>query len=317
MIRTPGAAFRNTASLIAKGFGMGAADVVPGVSGGTMAVVLGIYRRLLLAVRSFDLPALGLLARGRVMAAFQRPDWVFLIPLLIGIGGALGFFTRIVPLPTLLKTHPEPVYGLFFGLIVGTIVQLLQTDRPRDAGDVTLLVLGALGAWVVVNLVPLNIPSTGVFLFLAGFIALSAMLLPGISGGFLLLVLNQYDTVLQAIGYLHWGRLIPFVLGGIAGLMVFSRVFSWLLARYYRHTLMFIIGVLVGSLWRIWPFQTRRYAEVGGEEKLVASQPVWPQALDGDTLLALTLAALGFGLVFALHWLAHRRPRETSHPAAD
>ncbi|MEM7020457.1 MAG: DUF368 domain-containing protein, partial [Pseudomonadota bacterium] len=233
--------------LAAKGFCMGAADVVPGVSGGTMALITGIYKQLLDAIRSFDTVWVQHILKFEVADALRRPHFGFVIPLAIGIFAAVAFFTRVIPIPTLLHTHPEPIYGLFFGLIIGSVVSLIRETGQFSLTSAGLLLAGIVLGWTVVNLVPFETPDASWFIFLCGFIAISAMLLPGISGSFLLLIMRKYDVIFSGIGRLDFMIIIPFALGALGGLIVFSRALGWLLARFYRETLLVIVGVLIGA----------------------------------------------------------------------
>jgi len=299
----------NKIILAAKGFCMGAADVVPGVSGGTMAFILGIYERLIAAIRSFDVIWLQHVFKLDVKPALQRPHFGFLIPLVIGIFCALLFFTRIIPLPSLLHTHPEAIYGLFFGLIVGSVIALLPEAKRFDASMVLFLSIGIALGWFIVTLVPTNTPDAPWFIFLSGMLAISAMLLPGISGAFILLILRKYDTILNAIGHINLMVLIPFGLGALTGLVVFSRFLGWLLDRFYRATLLVIIGVLIGTLWVIWPFQVREYEMIHNKERLISSTPFWPEALTQPVIYALLMMVLGLALVLILYAWAKRVPQ--------
>jgi putative membrane protein len=297
----------NKIILAAKGFCMGAADVVPGVSGGTMAFILGIYEQLIAAIRSFDVVWLQHVFKLEVKPALQRPHFGFLIPLVIGIFCALMFFTRVIPLPTLLHTHPEAIYGLFFGLIVGSIIALLPEAKRFDASMVFFLSIGIALGWFIVTLVPTNTPDAAWFIFLSGMLAISAMLLPGISGSFILLILRKYDTILNAIGHFNLMVLIPFGLGVLTGLVVFSRFLGWLLDRFYRATLLVIIGVLIGTLWVIWPFQVRQYEMIHNKERLMSSTPYWPDALSQPVIYALLMMLLGLALVLIIYAWANKR----------
>lgn len=293
--------------LTAKGCCMGAADVVPGVSGGTMAFILGIYAQLLSAIRSFDVVWLQHIFKREFKPALQRPHFSFLIPLFIGIFCALLFFTRVIPLPVYLHTHPELIYGLFFGLIVGSIITLLPEVKRLDKSAVFFLSMGITLGFLVVNLVPVKTPDHSLFIFFSGLLAISAMLLPGISGSFILLILRKYDTILNAIGHFQWTILIPFILGCFTGLIVFSRLISWLLTRFYRATMLIIIGILIGSLWVIWPFQVREYITIHHKERLISSTPIWPSALDDQAIYTLLMMLIGLGLVFMIYVLAAKR----------
>ena len=292
--------------LATKGFCMGAADVVPGVSGGTMAFILGIYAQLLAAINSFDSVWLKHVLKLEIKPAFQRPHFGFLIPLVIGIFAAILFFTRVVPLPTLLHTHPEPIYGLFFGLIIGTVIALLPEIKRFDVTAIVFLTVGTIMGWLIVNLVPVQTPDSAGFIFLSGMLAISAMLLPGISGSFILLILRKYDTILNAISHFNFMVLIPFALGALTGLIIFSRLIGRLLTSFYRATLLTIIGILIGSLWIIWPFQEREYVTVHNKERLISSTPIWPDSLTYSVIYAFLMMLFGITLVLIIYTIAKR-----------
>lgn len=298
--------------IFARGLCMGAADVVPGVSGGTMALILGIYRRLLEAIRAFDATLLRLLARGRLQAGAEHVDIRFLIPLGLGILGAILFFTRVVSLPRLLHEYPEQIYALFFGLIVGSIIVLMRGMGRLRWLDLLSLAGGTLLGMVIVSAVPFETPVDSWFIFLCGALAICAMILPGISGSFILLLLRKYEYVFNAIGHFEFSVIVPFALGAVSGLLLFSRVLVWLLKNYYRVTLFAIVGMLVASLWLLWPFQARSYEVIRGKEQLIYSTPIWPAQLGGGEILAVCLCAAGIAAVFTIGALA-RRTHADSH----
>lgn len=289
---------------VAKGFCMGAADVVPGVSGGTMAYILGIYERLVNAIKSFDLVWLKAIARFDTRVIFGKPDFALLIPLVSGIVLALLFFTRIISLPKLLHTYPEPVYALFFGLILGSIVILMSHVNKINTRDLLFLLAGVIVGMIIFNLVPVNTPEASWFVFISGALAICAMILPGISGSFILLILKKYEYIFNAVGYFDFSVLIPFVLGIITGLALFSRFLSWLLGNYHKATIMVINGLLIASLWVIWPYQERVYEIAGGKLQQVGSSPYLPQELTNHTLLVIFLIVTGFMVVMAINKLS-------------
>ena len=288
---------------------MGAADVVPGVSGGTMALILGIYQRLLEAIRAFDVTLVRLLAARRLRDAFGHVDIAFLIPLGIGILGAILFFTRIVSMPQLLRDYPEQIYALFFGLIVGSIFVLLRGLSPMRWRDLIFLVAGTLFGLLIVNAVPFETPVDSWFIFLSGALAICAMILPGISGSFILLLLRKYEYVFNAIGHFDFSVIVPFALGAASGLMLFSRLLVWLLKHHYRIIMSAIVGVLIGSLWLLWPFQARSYALIRGKQQLVFSTPVWPADAGGAETLAVGLCIAGIAAVFTIDKLARGKQK--------
>lgn len=303
----PGKRLAGLSVTFMKGVCMGSADIVPGVSGGTMALILGIYERLLRAIRSFDKDWLGLLFRGRFGAALSRNDLPFLAALGAGILAALLFFTHVVPLPKLIVSHPEQVYGLFFGLILASVFILMGAVERYGPGEIAMTLLGVAAGFAVVNLVPVETPDSAWFIFLCGFVAISAMLLPGISGSFILLILGKYAYIIDALGHFELAVIAVFVAGMASGLVVFSRVIVWLLSRYHQPTLLAIKGILIGSLWIIWPFQERVFETVRGKDRLVGSSPVLPEALDATALAAFAWMALGMVAVLLLHRLAGRQ----------
>jgi putative membrane protein len=255
---------------------MGAADIVPGVSGGTMALIVGIYTRLINAVRSFDARFLTRFLRLKLKSALREVHWRFMGTLLLGIFCAILFFTKVIPLQVYMFTDPELIFGLFFGLIVGSIFVLMKTIDGFNWLHALLVLVGAgIGFWVV-SLVPTNTPETPWFVFLSGSIAICAMILPGISGSYILLILQKYDFVLSQFGKIGSDGtvdalliLLPFGLGAVAGLVIFSRVLSWLLDRYEARTLAVLIGFLIGSLYVIWPYQDRMYQETIDEREVM------------------------------------------------
>lgn len=289
-----------------KGFCMGSADIIPGVSGGTMALILGIYERLLRAIRSFDRHWVENVFRCRWKAAFAANDLLFLMPLAAGILLALIFFTRIVPLPVLIVTQPEIIYGLFFGLILASVVILMGEVERYGARQIFIALCGVLVGFVVVNLVPVETPTAAWFVFLCGFVAISAMLLPGISGSFILLILGKYAYIINALGEFNIVVILTFGAGAFTGLIVFSRAIVWLLKHYHQATLLMIKGILIGSLWIIWPFQERIYETVRGKEKMIGSNPVWPDAWSGTVMASLAFMLAGFVLVMVIHRLSVR-----------
>ena len=279
---------------------MGSADVIPGVSGGTMAFILGIYTRLLNAIKSFDLVWLKAILRLDWKVVMGEPDFALLIPLFTGIIGALMFFTRVISLPHLLHTHPEPVYALFFGLIAGSIIVLIEHVKKMSVADYFCLLGGTVFGLIVFNLVPVETPETTWFVFISGALAISAMILPGISGSFILLILKKYDYIFSAVGHLDFAILVPFVLGIITGIMLFARFLSWLLARFYQETILVINGLLLASLWVIWPYQERTYVEVAGKSRLIGTSPFIPHTFTGNTLVIILIALAGLALVLVI-----------------
>jgi putative membrane protein len=283
---------------------MGSADVVPGVSGGSMAFILGIYGQLLEAVAGFDLGLLRLLAQGRWAEAASRVHLGFLVPLLAGLFGAVLLLVR--PITWLYAEHPEFLFAFFFGLIVGSIVLIARHAHWGSSGLMAMAV-GAAAALVFVTRVPVTMPHDPFTLFWSGAVAIMAMILPGVSGSFLLLVLGQYQHVMEAVKALDLGTLVPFALGCAVGLIAFVRLLRWLLERWHGQTVALLVGVMAGSLWKIWPFRTVLESTTNAKGKLIVLRDALAAPRSGAELaLALLLAALGVALVVGLEWLQQR-----------
>jgi len=280
---------------------MGAADVVPGVSGGTMALIFGIYSRLINAIKSFDADWIKGFVKFDLEVILHRPHFTFLIPLFTGILVAILFFTRIVPLPVLIRTHPEIIYGLFFGLILGSVLVLMKETGSWTFKEFRFVIAGIAIGHLIFNMVPMETSNASWFIFLSGTIAISAMILPGISGSFILLMLKKYAYIFNAVGHFNFAVIIPFAIGMITGLVLFSRVLSWLLKTWYQETLSTIIGLLVASLWVIWPFQERIYEIIRGQERLLDSNPYIPQQINANVSMSIAMIIAGLLLVLILN----------------
>ena len=271
-----------------------------------MALILGIYRDLIDAIKSFDLDWAKAVLRVDLKQALSLPHFHFLIPLMIGIFAAVMFFTRVISIPNLLETSPELIYGLFFGLIVGSIIVLFQDLKIWSTNSIFALAAGIAFGFLVVTLVPAETPTASWFIFCSGAIAICAMVLPGISGSFILLILGKYAYVLDGIGHFKLNILVPFALGAALGLMLFTRFLSWLLHTYERITMNFIVGILVASLWVIWPFQEREFVIVRDKKRLISSMPILPEQFS-HALMPLVLAVVGCVLVITINAIAKNR----------
>ena len=236
------------------GLAMGAADVVPGVSGGTIAYITGIYDQLLGAIKSFDAEFFRDFFQGQWKRAFGRVPWGFLVPLVAGIVTSIASLAKLTL--WLLKTHPVELWSFFFGLIVASILIMLKGQRFH-AGHWILLAAGAVGAWMLTGMGAIGgMPHGYAYLFGAGFIALCAMILPGISGSFILVILGQYQYLLKAVVDFRVDVLAVFLAGGVAGLMTFSRVLSACFRKFPSATNAALIGVMAGCLRTVWPWHS-------------------------------------------------------------
>jgi putative membrane protein len=278
-----------------RGFLMGSADVVPGVSGGTIAVLVGIYERLVHAI-SMASKALGNLLRLRFREAGQRLreiDWALIIPLLVGIGVAI--FTLASVISTLLEDYPEAMAGLFTGLVAASAwVAWRMLKQPSGASVVIALVV-AVGFFLVLGLKGGAVADPSwLVIFGAGAIAICAMILPGISGSFLLLMLGMYDFIISAVDERDFPVLGVFALGCVVGLALFSQVLDWALGNYHDIVVAAMVGLLVGSLRVLWPWP-------GGVDSTEIGSPT------GSWWIPVVLAVLAAAVVVGITMVVERR----------
>jgi putative membrane protein len=296
---------KRSLALFAKGFCMGASDVVPGVSGGTMALILGIYEELIKAIKSFDLAFIRLLLRGRFIQARNHVPLGFLLPL--GAGILMAIFTFARGLSWLLVNYPVAVWSFFFGLVLASALVVGRRIRNWNRLTVIGLVLTTAAAFEIVGLVPVHTPESLPFIFLCGAIAICAMILPGISGSFILVLLGKYHYILDAVGRVDVVVLGVFTAGTATGIALFVRLLSWLLKRYYHPTMAALTGLMIGSLRKIWPWKSV-VADVANKQEMVVNR--LPQQVDLEVWMALGLALLGAMLVLVLQRLARQSPPE-------
>ena len=302
----------NPTRQILRGMCIGAADLVPGVSGGTMALILGVYKRLIGAIAHIDKEFLRLIAGRQVLTAARHIDMLFLGTIGIGVLLSLIIFSRIVPLSMLVTNLPEITFGFFFGLIAASIVGLLSHVHVRGVTGWLWIAFGVVLGFLAAILVPVRTPDASWFIFLCGVTAAAAMLVPGISGSFVLLILGKYTDAIEALGKLDFSFIAPLAAGVVTGALLFSRAISWMLEHFYRQTLLTVIGVLGGSLLAVWPFKDRHYEEVGEKMLLVSADPYVPQQFDPTVAFTIVAVAAGIFLYRFLDRLAqHAEEDET------
>lgn len=262
---------------VLKGLAMGAADVVPGVSGGTIAYLTGIYQRLLDAIHAAGGSMWVALRREGVAAAWKAVDGWFLVALLSGIGFSIITLSKLVLWG--LDHHPTVVWSFFFGLIVASLKMLFRDVR----GAWLMFALGIVLGFVLSSMPAGRVELTPGFTFVAGFLAICAMILPGISGSFILVLLGAYEPILNALHNREMGTVVLFALGCLLGLLTFGRLLRWLFHRFEQATVSLMTGFIVGSLVKVWPFRsTWKGWEV----------PVSPAAWQAETGLPIDWLAL-------------------------
>jgi len=305
-----------------RGFLMGGADIIPGVSGGTVALILGIYRRLVTALSRFDLEFLSLVRRARIVEATRHVDLRFLLTLGFGIVvGIVSLASLMHHLLTDETLRPLTLAG-FFGLILASGVLVGRKVERWSGGAVLLALAGTAVAFWVTGLESAVVEPTIPYVFFCGAVAICAMILPGISGAYILLLLGMYLHVTGAIKGLPKGDLSTenlltiavFCSGCALGLLSFSKLLRWLLARHTSPTMAVLGGFMIGSLRKIWPFKQDLPPGID-ELKLKQFGNVWPESLDGPVAAALAIAVVAAGLVFLLDRVARGGGEAGSEPS--
>lgn len=294
-LNTEGRENIHPAKQVLRGMCIGAADLVPGVSGGTMALILGVYRRLIAAIAHLDSVFLGHIRRFEIMPALRHIDILFTAPIALGVLITLLIFSRIIPFSLLMSSFPEPTFGFFFGLVLASTIGLMSHVEIGGWRGGCWILLGFFIGLSISILVPVKTPDAAWFLFLCGMAAVFALLVPGISGAFVLLILGKYADALEALGRFDLPFILPLVAGIVTGALLFSRAINWLLDHFYRLTMLTVIGVLFGSLLAVWPFKHRHYEMVGKKSQMVSADPYFPLHLDGTVIAG--VAALVAGLL--------------------
>ena len=293
--------------IMLKGIAMGAADVVPGVSGGTIAFISGIYEELLGTISNINLKLLKTLKGEGLKAAWKQANGNFLAALLTGVFISIVSLAKV--LSWLLTNHPILVWSFFFGLVLASVIYIAKQVTQWNILSVGLLIIGAIVAYYITTLNPLvSEHSSMSFMFLAGAIAICAMILPGISGSFILVLLGAYKPVLAAVNNRDLTTIAVVGVGAIVGLLSFSRVLKYLFANYKNYTLVVLTGFIIGSLNKIWPWKevlTYR-TNSHGEQVPLNELSISPFSFEGDPQLmySVLLAIIGFGLILLLEKLA-------------
>ena len=291
-----------------RGVLMGAADIVPGVSGGTIAFITGIYDTLVDSLRAFDLAFLAKLLRLDIKGAWQHVNGSFLLALLLGIATSILSLSRLIA--WILANYPVQLWAFFFGLILASALVLLRQVEGWTVPRALCLLAGAATAGLIAFAPVANMDFGLAGIFLSGFLAICAMILPGISGSFILVLLGMYSSVLAAVNSFDLVFLLVFMMGAGIGLLCFSRLLHWLLHRFHQATMALLTGFLFGSLLIVWPWKRVLdwVQDSHGELKPAQQMPVSPaefHALTGQdpaVWLCLALVVLGFAVVWLIDY---------------
>ena len=281
-----------------KGVAMGAADIVPGVSGGTIALITGIYEELIESIKNINFKLFKTLIDKGIKQFWKQLNGNFLIILLSGIFSSVILLAQIIVF--LLENHEYKIWGFFFGLIIASAFLILKDIESLDITPLFLLFFGiAVGVAISLSNTT-TLPNTYFYIFLTGSIAITAMILPGISGSFILLLLSKYEYILNSVKNFNIDVILVFGLGCVFGLLIFSRLLHFLFQNFKDNLLGLLSGILIGSLLKIWPFQKTLSTRINsdGIEEAVITQPVLPNAQDMESILIFLISAvIGYLLI--------------------
>ena len=293
-----------------KGMAMGAADVVPGVSGGTIAFISGIYEELLTSISNVNFKLFKTLKSDGIKAAWKQVNGSFLLALFVGV--SISIFSLAKTIKWLLENEPILLWSFFFGLVLASIIYIGKQISKWNTLAIIILIIGAFVAYYITTLNPLVTENSSLlFMFLAGSIAICAMILPGISGAFIMVLLGAYKPILSALNDRDYKTVATVFLGAIVGLLAFSKILKWMFTNYKNYTLAVLTGFIVGSLNKIWPWKQTLTWRINSHDLEVPlkQQSILPFSFDGDPKLmfAIILAFVGFGLILLMEKLAIKK----------
>lgn len=272
-----------------KGFFMGAANVVPGVSGGTIALITGIYKEIIGALNSLmEKQTWKSLLGGDFRGFWKQVHGAFLLPLAVGV--VLSVFSLAKLMTYVLEHHPVQTWAFFFGLIVASAILMFKDIKGWGIKEVLFTLAGVALGLAVCTLSPTQTPDNWLFIFLCGAVAVCTMILPGISGSFILVIMGKYDFIMQAVSELDWPVLIVFALGCVVGILAFSKFLHWLLGRFEKQTMLVLLGFVLGSLVKVWPWANESVKALPDPQYGAAA--LW--------------CVLGIAFVLGIEWLALR-----------
>ena len=295
-----GRSIKDYAMLMLKGMGMGAADVVPGVSGGTIAFIAGIYDELINSIKSINRESLTMLFTGKFKAFAKKINAPFLLALISGI--AISVFSLAKLITWLLTEQPILIWAFFFGLVLASTWFVMKDIREWNVKTIPTFIAGVAIAYYITVATPADTPSNLLFIFCCGAIAICAMILPGISGSFILVLLGKYFYIMDAVKTFDIVILAVFGAGAFIGITTFSRVLSFTLRRFRNMTLAMLTGFMLGSLNKVWPWKETTEMTINGET-FAAESNILPNVYVAE---AIGLMAIGFASVYILEKLSNK-----------
>ena len=299
-----------------KGMGMGAANVIPGVSGGTIALITGIFERLINSIKSFNLTALKLLFTGKWKAFAQHVDLKFLVAVFLGIAAAILSVAKLFKF--LFENYPVYIWAFFFGLIIASIYYVGRTVNKWNLGSILFFAIGTGIALLIAFGTPAQENHNFLYLILCGVAGTCSMILPGLSGSYVLLLMGNYEYVMiDAVNMLTtspWEGikiLIPVVIGAVIGLLAFAHLLSWIFKKFHDQTVALLTGFILGSLPIIWPWKNALTSVMkDGTEKVIGYQWQWP-AINTEFFIALVITLLGAAIIIVTEQLASKKEKHS------
>jgi putative membrane protein len=301
--------------VVLKGIGMGAANVIPGVSGGTIALITGVFERLVNAIKSFGITALRLLFKGKLKDFIRYTDFYFLIALGLGVLIALFSLARI--LDFLFQNHPVFIWSYFFGLILASVYFVGRTVEKWKLAVILSFVAGAAIAIIISFLSPTQGNENFLYLLLCGVVGVSSMILPGLSGSFILILMGNYLVIIDAINHLRIEILFPVAIGIVLGLLGFSHLLSWVFRKFRNQTIALLTGFILGSLTIIWPWKEEIYATdlhgeilMKNEESVIARyELIIPESFSVEVFAAIAIMLAGIASIWMIEWTANKKTK--------
>ncbi len=313
--------WRELLILYLKGVAMGIGNIIPGVSGGTIALITGIYERFIHAFRSWDIISLRMLLKGDIKGMLRHTDMGFITMVFLGV------LTSIVVLAKVLgytfEYYPVYTWSYFFGLILASIFFVGKTVERWNAPALVAMISGIAIALGISFLSPATPNANEYYLFLCGIVAVCSMMLPGLSGSFILILMGNYELIfVYGVNHLAWNILIPVALGTLVGLVGFSRFLSWIIRRYRNVTIALLTGFVTGSLSLLWPWQKAVYKldqagnmilKTNGKPILIKYRKFLPDGLNREVIWAVVFMILGVLTIWVLEYLAAKKNKSSTH----
>ncbi|MCW3785439.1 DUF368 domain-containing protein [Plebeiibacterium sediminum] len=294
-------------SNIFKGMAMGAANVIPGVSGGTIALITGIFERLIDAIKSFDLKAINLLFKGKFKELIQHIDLWFLVSVFLGVGVAIVSLARLFKF--LFENYPVYIWAFFFGLVLASVYFVGKSVQKWNLSSIISFIIGSAIAISISVLTPASENSSMIYLFICGIVAICSMIIPGLSGSFVLILMGNYQLVMiNAVSEFNMKVLLPVAAGAGIGLIGFSHFLSWLLKKYHNQTIAMLTGFVLGSLGILWPWKETLTQTFGEKVKTIGYDWFMPKA-DSEFLFAVVFIILGIASIWLTETLGSKKSK--------